>query len=229
MCASAEACYHTQGLPPATWLHHGITTLFSTSRCTLVLTFNPTSKMWGGMMWPSLKTTPKTITVAGNFVFITLGTSLLFVVIQRWFWQLRNWSWQKFFLSEKYQSKFGFLGCFSLLSNLADLINSLSSRSISGLSGACRTYISSPPSHRHSQLCVRRVNLRKYAELAAGEFHQWLPGPFRWTPLSGSSWRCPQPWASAPPPPNARPLSSALKHWTVRICILRVLAMVLLS
>ena len=32
------------------------------------------SKMWGGMMWPSLETTPKTITVAGNFVFITLGT-----------------------------------------------------------------------------------------------------------------------------------------------------------
>ena len=27
-----------------------------------------------GMMWPPLETTPKTITVAGNFVFITLGT-----------------------------------------------------------------------------------------------------------------------------------------------------------
>ena len=26
------------------------------------------------MMWPSLETTPKTITVAGNFVFITLDT-----------------------------------------------------------------------------------------------------------------------------------------------------------
>ena len=25
-------------------------------------------------MWPSLETTPKTITVAGNFFFITLGT-----------------------------------------------------------------------------------------------------------------------------------------------------------
>ena len=25
-------------------------------------------------MWPSLETTPKTITVAGNFVFLTLGT-----------------------------------------------------------------------------------------------------------------------------------------------------------
>ena len=25
-------------------------------------------------MWPSLETTPKTITIAGNFVFITLGT-----------------------------------------------------------------------------------------------------------------------------------------------------------
>ena len=61
-------------LPPPTWLHQGITTLFSTSRYTLVLTFKPTSKMWGGMMWPSLETTPKIITVAGNFVFITLGT-----------------------------------------------------------------------------------------------------------------------------------------------------------
>ena len=35
-----------------------------TSRYTLVLTFKPTSKMWGGRMWPSLKTTPKTITIA---------------------------------------------------------------------------------------------------------------------------------------------------------------------
>ena len=25
-------------------------------------------------MWPSLETTPKTITIAGNFVFISLGT-----------------------------------------------------------------------------------------------------------------------------------------------------------
>ena len=50
MWASAESCYHTQGLPPAIWLHQGITTLFSTSRYTLVLTFKPTSKMWGGMM-----------------------------------------------------------------------------------------------------------------------------------------------------------------------------------
>ena len=32
--------------------------------------------------WPSLETSPKTITVAGNFVFITLGTPLLFVAIQ---------------------------------------------------------------------------------------------------------------------------------------------------
>ena len=34
------------------------------------------------MMWPSLETTPNTITVAGNFVFITLGMSLFFVAIQ---------------------------------------------------------------------------------------------------------------------------------------------------
>ena len=42
-----KSCCHTQGLPPATWLHQGITTLSSTSR----YTFKPTSKMWGGMMW----------------------------------------------------------------------------------------------------------------------------------------------------------------------------------
>ena len=72
--ADAESCCHTQGLPPATWLHLGITTLFSTSWYTLVLTFKLTSKMWGGMMWPSLETIPKTINIAGNFVFITLGT-----------------------------------------------------------------------------------------------------------------------------------------------------------
>ena len=64
-----------------------------TSRYTLVLTFKPTSKMWGGMMWPSLETTPKTITVVGNFVFITLGTSLLFAAIQRFaFWECWQWS-----------------------------------------------------------------------------------------------------------------------------------------
>ena len=39
-----------------------------------------------------------------------------------WFWLLCTWSWQKFFLSEKNQSMFGFLICFSLLSNLTDLI-----------------------------------------------------------------------------------------------------------
>ena len=39
----------------ATWLHQGITTLFK-----------PTSKMWGGMMWFSFETTPKTITMFTN-------------------------------------------------------------------------------------------------------------------------------------------------------------------
>ena len=48
--AGAESCCHTYGLPPATWLHQGITTLFSTSRYTLLLTLKPTSKMWGGMI-----------------------------------------------------------------------------------------------------------------------------------------------------------------------------------
>ena len=33
--------------------------------------------MWGGTMRPSLETTPKTIIVNGNFVFITLGTSVI--------------------------------------------------------------------------------------------------------------------------------------------------------
>ena len=77
--AGAESCYNNQSLPLATWLHQGISTLFSTSKYTLVLTFKPTLKMWGGMIWPWLETTPNTITVAGNFVFIILGTHLLFV------------------------------------------------------------------------------------------------------------------------------------------------------
>ena len=34
------------------------------------------------VMWALLETTPKTITVAGNFVFITLGMTLLFVAIK---------------------------------------------------------------------------------------------------------------------------------------------------
>ena len=71
----APGDHHT---PDTLWLHQGITT----SRYTLMLTFKPTTKMWCGMMWPSLETTPKTITVAGNFVFVTLGTSLLLVAIQ---------------------------------------------------------------------------------------------------------------------------------------------------
>ena len=33
------------------------------------------------MMWASLETTPKTITITGNFVFITLGATLFFVAI----------------------------------------------------------------------------------------------------------------------------------------------------
>ena len=41
---------------------------------------------------------------------------------------------------------------------------SLSSQSRSGLFGTCRTYTSSPPSHMHSQLCVRCLNLWQSAE-----------------------------------------------------------------
>ena len=48
--------------------------------------FKPTSVMWGGIMWLSLETTPKSITVVGNFVFFTMGTSLLFVAIQICIW-----------------------------------------------------------------------------------------------------------------------------------------------
>ena len=44
----------------------------------------------------------------------------------------------------------------------------------------------------------------------SGEFHQWLPGPFQWTPWSRSSWWCPQPWASTLPPPKGCPM-----HWAV--------------
>ena len=87
---------------------------------------------------------------------------------------------------------------------------SLSSQSRSGLSGACRTYTPSPPSHMHSQLCVRHLNFWQSAVKAAGEFHQWLPGSFRWTPWSGSSWQCPQPWASTPPPPKGCPMCWAV-------------------
>ena len=59
LVAGTESYCHTQHLPPATWLHQGITTLLSTSRYTLVLTFKPTSKMWGGMMWHSAPPPPK--------------------------------------------------------------------------------------------------------------------------------------------------------------------------
>ena len=56
--ACPESCCHTQGPPPATRLHQGINTLFSLSRYTLVLTFKPTSNMWGDIMWHSLESTP---------------------------------------------------------------------------------------------------------------------------------------------------------------------------
>ena len=82
-CGSAPSPAATpRVLSPATWLQQGITTLFSTSRYTLVLTFKSTSNIWGGTMCLSHETSPKTIIVAGNFVFITLGTSLFIVVIQ---------------------------------------------------------------------------------------------------------------------------------------------------
>ena len=42
------------------------------------------------------------------------------------------------------------------------------------------------------------------------EFHQWFLGPLRWTPWSRSSWQCPQPLASVPPPLKGRPM-----HWAV--------------
>ena len=67
--AGAESRCHTQGVPPVTWLHKGITKLFSTPKYTLVLTFKLTSKMWGGMIWRSLKAHQR-------------PTSLLYVAIQ---------------------------------------------------------------------------------------------------------------------------------------------------
>ena len=53
---------------------------------TLVLTFKLTLKMWGGMMWPSLETTPKTITVAIQRVIrcIELCPQALSCALKRW-------------------------------------------------------------------------------------------------------------------------------------------------
>ncbi len=68
--------------------------------------------------------TPNTMTVAGNFVFMTFFTWLVQEAIHLLFCLLTFWSWQKFFSSEKNQSMPGSLGCFSLLSSFTDL-NSL--------------------------------------------------------------------------------------------------------
>ena len=50
---------------------------------------------------------------------------------------------------------------------------SLSSQSRSGLSGACRTNTSSTPSHMHSQLCVRRLNLWQGGNLPNSRICGW--------------------------------------------------------
>jgi hypothetical protein len=54
-----------------------LTTSFRTLRYSSVLIFSPLAKMWGGITSPSLLTTPSTMTVVGNFVAITTGTSLM--------------------------------------------------------------------------------------------------------------------------------------------------------
>ena len=104
--------------------------------------------------------------------------------------------------------------------------DSLSSQSRSGLSGSCRTYTSSPPSHAFTVVCetlkslaICRIGRWGVSSVIAWTFSMnslvrvFLAVSFRSTTSKGSS----------------DALSSALKRRTVRICILRVLAMVLLS
>ena len=82
--------------------------------------------MCGGITSPSELITPKTMTVFGNLVFITLGTSLGHIAIHRWFCLLWAWSWQKFFSSEKNHSMLDSFRCFSLLRSLVELSRLLS-------------------------------------------------------------------------------------------------------
>ena len=69
VCHQPPDC--TRGLPHSS-AHPG------TLWCWLSSRLRRCEVAWCG---PSLETTPKTITIAGNFVFITLGTSPLFVAI----------------------------------------------------------------------------------------------------------------------------------------------------
>ncbi len=83
---------------------------------TSVSIYSPLAKMWESIMSPSLLTLPSTMTVVGNLVAITTGTSLMSAQSHLLFFLFSFWFCEKFFSSEKKMSWPLAAGFFSLLS-----------------------------------------------------------------------------------------------------------------
>lgn len=92
----------------AYFLHSGLNNS-NTSVYTAALILKPCRKVWVGMSYASLLTTPKTITVAGSLVCIVLGTSEISADNHRSFCMLDFQSRSKFFLSGKNQKMLVFV------------------------------------------------------------------------------------------------------------------------
>uniref|UniRef100_A0A182NN00 Uncharacterized protein n=1 Tax=Anopheles dirus TaxID=7168 RepID=A0A182NN00_9DIPT len=71
----AESCWNTYGLPLATLVIQGFTTMSSIEMYQSAFSLSPCSKKWGGITSPSDDTQENTITVWGNLVCGTRGTS----------------------------------------------------------------------------------------------------------------------------------------------------------
>jgi len=73
---------------PCHTIHPGFDDLIHHLEVHLSVHLQPSLEEVGGMMLPSLETFPKTMTMAGNFIFIMMGTSKGSLNSQQWFLEL---------------------------------------------------------------------------------------------------------------------------------------------
>ena len=111
-----------RGAPPATRSIQGLTTPLFTSIYTSAFTRWPLWKKWGGMMSPSLDTTPRTITFAGNMVDMATGTCSGSSHSHLLFCRFTFWTWVKFLSSEENIRLVFFLPRFLILTDDAGLL-----------------------------------------------------------------------------------------------------------
>ena len=112
----AESCYYTQGLPPATWLHQGIITLFSTFHVHFGVDFQADFEdlRWHdvALSWNNTKDHNRSrklcFHLPGYVPVIRSNPAMVLAVV--------HLALTEVLFVWKNQSMFGFLGCFSLLS-----------------------------------------------------------------------------------------------------------------